>query len=89
MAERTLLQLIASGRIAVGIRLYHPTRRRPDFACEGEIVANGLMVDGRVYRTPSAAAGAITGSATNGWLFWRVRPSDKPISALRSTPTSK
>ena len=89
MAERTLLQLIASGRIAVGTRLYHPTRRRAEFASEGEIVANGLKVDARVYRTPSAAAAAITGSATNGWLFWRVRPSDKPIATLRSTPTSQ
>jgi Restriction Enzyme Adenine Methylase Associated len=83
MAEPTLLQLISSGRIVIGTRLYHPTRSRGEFASEGEIVANGLRVGDTVYRTPSAAAVAVTGAATNGWLFWRVRPSDKPLALLR------
>ncbi|HVC35550.1 MAG TPA: DUF4357 domain-containing protein, partial [Chloroflexota bacterium] len=35
------------------------------------------IVDGKQYDSPSAAAGAITGSMVNGWTFWEVkRPGD-------------
>lgn len=39
------------------------------------VVADGaLRVNGHQFRTPSAAAGSITGGAsTNGWTFWECR----------------
>jgi replication-associated recombination protein RarA len=32
----------------------------------------GYKVGNMIYRSPSAAAKSITGSAVNGWLFWNI-----------------
>jgi predicted CopG family antitoxin len=41
-------------------------------------VENGtLVVNGIAYESPSAAAGAITGSAVNGWRFWECKLPNK------------
>ena len=46
-----------------------------------------LVLNGKRYDSPSAAAIAITGSNTNGWRFWAARlPGQagwKPLNALR------
>jgi hypothetical protein len=41
------------------------------------------LEDGRDFKSPSAAGAAITGSACNGWVFWRLdtgiaTPAPKP-----------
>lgn len=32
----------------------------------------GWQVNGQVYASPSGAARAVTGTAINGWAFWRI-----------------
>jgi hypothetical protein len=39
----------------------------------GRVEGGGLVVDGKRYDTPSAAAMAITESPVNGWTFWECR----------------
>lgn len=62
-----------------GDRLVHRFRKK-----EGEVVAEVLSVDrktGKVavrvgkktYPSLSAAASAVTGRATNGWVFWGLK----------------
>ena len=41
-------------------------------------IENGLIVvDGKEFHSPSAAASSITGGQVNGWKFWKYRPSEK------------
>lgn len=39
----------------------------------GVVKDGALIVDGKKFSSPSAAAVAITGSAVNGWRFWECR----------------
>ena len=39
----------------------------------GRVEAGALVVNGKRYETPSAAAVAITETSVNGWKFWECR----------------
>jgi hypothetical protein len=39
----------------------------------GRVSGGALMVEGKAYDSPSAAAIAISGNSVNGWLFWECR----------------
>ena len=39
----------------------------------GRVEGGALLVDGKTYSSPSAAAVAITGNSVNGWVFWECR----------------
>ena len=39
----------------------------------GKVDDGGLVVDGKRFKSPSAAAVAITGNSVNGWTFWECR----------------
>jgi hypothetical protein len=39
----------------------------------GKVESGGLVVDNKLFNSPSAAAVAITGHAVNGWTFWECR----------------
>lgn len=39
----------------------------------GRVHGGALVVDGKSYESPSAAAVAITGNSVNGWRFWECR----------------
>lgn len=53
----------------------------------GRVEAGALMLNGKPYDSPSAAAVSITGSPVNGWRFWEARlPGEagwKMIESLR------
>ena len=56
----------------------------------GRVEGGALVVNGKRYDTPSAAAVAITDNPVNGWTFWECRlPGQagwKIIKALRKSP---
>ena len=59
----------------VGTRLRGQTKGQQVFA--SIVVADtksgvGILFDGVVYRSMSAAARAATGNSTDGWLFWKL-----------------
>lgn len=82
---QTLAALIADGTLPVGTELYHPARRHADRAVTARVAANGIEVAGRIYTSPSGAARAITGTvAENGWAWWRVKATNRPIGELRT-----
>lgn len=39
----------------------------------GHIKEEGIEVNGILYLSPSAAAGAVTGRASNGWREWSYK----------------
>ena len=39
----------------------------------GRVHGGALVVEGKAYDSPSAAAVAITGNSVNGWRFWECR----------------
>ena len=77
-----LAALIAAGRLAPGDELYH--QGRPG---SREIIArvtrDGIEVDGTLYMSLSTAAARLSGHPTNGWTYWRLRVTGRPIDGLR------
>lgn len=45
-------------------------RGKPYF---GRVESGALVVNGKRYHSPSAAAVAITGNSVNGWIFWECK----------------
>ena len=43
----------------------------------GRVEAGALMVNGKRFDSPSAAAVAITGNPVNGWVFWECKQPGK------------
>jgi hypothetical protein len=75
--------LIRDGKLRPGTKLHHTGRRFPPGAAEAKVEAGGIRLHASVYRTPSAAARAITGKPVDGWAFWKL-PDGKPLDSLRS-----
>ncbi len=55
---------------------------------QASVKRGAIVYDGQPYRSPSAAGGAVTGTAINGWVFWEARrPGDvawRRLDTLRS-----
>ena len=82
-----LSRLVEDGVLQLGDELYHPKRSRTGGGeVTARIVERGVDVNGHVYQSLSTAAKAITGSAANGWTYWRLRRSNRSLSDLRRTP---
>jgi site-specific DNA-methyltransferase (adenine-specific) len=77
------VELVASGEIKVGTVLFHTARIHPDRHVTARVVSTGIKLGDRVFPSPSGAAEAVTRSPTNGWTFWRVRPSGQQLSQFR------
>jgi hypothetical protein len=39
----------------------------------GKVESGFLIVNGKPFDSPSSAAGSITGTMVNGWIFWECR----------------
>jgi Restriction Enzyme Adenine Methylase Associated/Protein of unknown function (DUF2924) len=47
------------------------------------------LADGRVFKSPSAAASAVmSGQAANGWRFWSLK-ADAPVAPVKPAKTRK
>lgn len=79
-------RLINEGKLALGDELFHagrPTRSgRSEVA--GRVTRGGIEVDGTHYSSLSTAAGKIAGHPTNGWTYWRLRSTGRPVGDLRA-----
>jgi hypothetical protein len=81
----TFRNLIDSGRLRLDAELFHPKRSGGDVLAR--ITSDGIAVDGKTYPSLSTAAGHISGCATNGWTYWRLRETGRPIAELRREPS--
>jgi site-specific DNA-methyltransferase (adenine-specific) len=78
-----LLTLIRTGKLPSGITLRHSFRRVAKGDVTSTVVDDGIRVRGRTYKTPSAAARAITQTPVDGWLFWKL-PTGESLGTLRT-----
>lgn len=78
-----LARLITAGQLREGDELFHPMRPRAKGEITARVVDGGLVAHGRRYPSLSTAAMALAGYASNGWLFWRHRPSGRTLDDLR------
>lgn len=79
----TLRSLFEAGLLREGWRIRSKVAKWP---AEGFVVSNGsLEVNGQPWSNPSPLANTITGSSTNGWIFWMVETpaGDVTLSDLR------
>ena len=61
---------------------------RDDLDAIAEVLADGrIRLDEELYDTPSGAARAAVGMATNGWTFWIADTAEGPrkLAELRAT----
>ena len=79
--------------ITKGVRFPAGTEFRAKYRAQtglGRVEGGALVVNGKRYDTPSAAAVAITENPVNGWTFWECRlPGQagwKILKALRKSP---
>src|SRR6266436_5102061 len=66
----------ASDWVSKGVRFPAGTEFRASYKGQtwlGRVERGALVVNGQRFDTPSAAAGFVTRSATNGWTFWECR----------------
>lgn len=77
--------------VAKGVRFPANTEFRVNYKGQvrtGRVEGGALIVNGKRYASPSAAAVAITGGPVNGWRFWECRLPGKStwqlIERLRS-----
>jgi hypothetical protein len=62
--------------VTKGVRFPTGTEFRADYkgrTYTGRVEEGGLVVNGKKFYSPSAAAVSITGNPVNGWLFWECR----------------
>lgn len=81
MTKETLRRLIEDGVLPVDTVL---TPSRKDLMTTARVAKDGLVVNGRVYASPSGAAYAITGYQVNGWMFWHL-PDGTALGSIRRT----
>ena len=62
--------------ITKGVRFPNGTEFRANYkgqSYQGKVTNSYLLVDGKRFDSPSAAAVDITGNPVNGWIFWECR----------------
>jgi hypothetical protein len=80
----SLQDLLGAGYVDAGASL---TSTNGAWPATATVALNGsVQVGGVAYPTPSAAASAVKGGATNGWEFWAVQTStgNLPLPTLRA-----
>ena len=62
--------------VSKGVRFPLGTEFRASYKGQpifGRVESGALVVNGKQFASPSAAAVAITGNPVNGWVFWECR----------------
>lgn len=75
-AKAVSIPLEPGGWISKGVRFPAGTEFRAHYKGETHLARvenSALVLNGKRYDTPSAAAMSITGSPVNGWTFWECR----------------
>jgi hypothetical protein len=75
-ADAATPEVAADDWVAKGVRFQAGTEFRANHkgqAWLGRVERGALVVNGRRFATPSAAAVFITKTPTNGWTFWECR----------------
>jgi len=74
----SLRTLADAGLLQPGWRIRSKVAKWP---AEGVVVVGGaLEVDDQPWTNPSPLANTITGSSTNGWIFWEVQTPSGPVT---------
>jgi hypothetical protein len=63
--------------VTKGVRLVAGTEMRGIYKGQshlGRVADGGLVLNGKRFNSPSAAAMSVTGHPVNGWTFWEYRP---------------
>ncbi len=83
----------SGGWVAKGVTFPAGTEFRASYKGQsyyGSVEAGALVVQGKRFESPSAAAGSITGNPVNGWLFWECRlPGKAGWQAMKSLRKAK
>jgi hypothetical protein len=77
--KRIYIQSLADW-VYKGVTFPVGTKFRADYNGDtfyGQVQSGQLVIDGKEYKSPSAAAGAVTGNSVNGWIFWECQFPDK------------
>src|SRR6185369_349904 len=82
--ERRVLMTIENRNLEPGTRLV-ANYKKVQHVCtvepgEEEGTIAYVLADGKRFKSPSAAAVAITGVAQNGWRFWSLEGEAQPAS---------
>ena len=77
--------LLSGGFLAPGTYLRYKPRQRGGSITTAKIVEDGaiLFLDGREFRSPSAAASAVAGYPLDGWHAWVTEEEDATLDELR------
>ena len=77
--------LLSGGFLTPGAYLRYKPRQRGGPVTTATITENGviLFLDGREYRSPSAAASAVAGYPLDGWHAWVTEEEDATLDDLR------
>ena len=62
--------------VVKGVTFPHGTEFRATYkglVYTGKVENGALVVDGKRFSSPSAAAGSITNNLVNGWIFWECK----------------
>lgn len=82
-SDPSLQDLISSGTLPVGTKLFHPSRGQGGRGFSATVVSGGIRVGSQTYSTPTAAAHSITGKSVDGWIYWKLAREGTPLDALR------
>ena len=78
----------AGGWTTKGVTFPEGTEFRASYrgqAVLGKVQAGLLMVNGQGFDSASSAAGSVTGTSVNGWIFWECRLPGKTTWQLMKT----
>ena len=80
-----IADLLSGGLLASGTYLRYKPRQRADSIATAKITEDGAisLLDGREFRSPSAAASAVAGYPLDGWHAWITEDEDASLDELR------